>query len=234
MKEVHFFIVCAILVFFGGYIICALNAKEFTPAPSSINGSTELQDASFESLKVNGNLKYRNLQVTTLQVNGSLQGSQLVCDTMKVNGFVNVQDAKIVTVASNGSFKGENVQVKDKIVINGSLDVNNITVLGNIEVKGKSTIKRGTLNQVQIAGKLATFENSTINHITIKKANNSWDINLGFFSFTWHGTSEQVIELKAGTIVSGDIVFESGEGEVRLFDTSEVKGTVKGGKIVRR
>lgn len=186
-----------------------------------INGSSNLSNTKFSNLTVNGSLKFNNLDIeNSLNVNGSVDGKNLICKTYKVNGSSNVENIKTHNIKNSVSFKGNDIYVKNNIFVNGNINAKNITILGTTKIAGNVKIKNGNLNNIEIKNFEATFINSKVNKIIMHSYNSN------------HKHWPHVITLKSNSTVSGDIIFESKNGEVYLLDNSKVEGEIIGGRIV--
>ncbi len=86
-----------------------------------------------------------------------------------------------------------------------------------------------TINHIQITAQNATFIHSNIGNILFKKSKSG----LALFGFQFKNDQTQILELKAGSVVSGDVVFES-EGVIHLFENSMIQGKVFGAKVVKK
>lgn len=193
-------------------ILLGLHISAFANSGSVINGSSYLKKAQYDSLQVNGNLKFTELSIKdAMVVNGNIQGRNLVCGTIKSNGSVDVDGLKAQSIESNGSFLGQNIAIAGAVKFNGGVD-----------------IKNGKLHDVQIESKKSTLIDTQVNgNIHINKTNKSWDfLNAG-------QSSAQIIELKGHTMVTGDVIFE-GNGEVHLFAGAKIEGKVVNGRVVQK
>lgn len=203
----------------------------------TVNGATNIKDVKATDIIATGSFYGDDVQTKTLRVNGAMKADRLVCEKISVNGSVQVKDAKVTDVSVNGSFGGEDVQVAGSVSVNGSFKAANIAVTGDTKIAGSMSVKNGTMNRVQVAAMKATFERSKINQIVVKKGSYDffgYNFRFSFSNLFGFGKQEtQVLELKEGTVVSGDVVFEAGNGEVHLVGNSEIKGVVEGAVVVR-
>lgn len=169
---------------------------------NTINGNARLYDITFESLRINGSLKFRNLSVKEkLYVNGSAVGKKLKCKRLKINGSFNGINIEATEGSVNGSLKGSNITIPEKVKISGKMLATNSN-FGDIEIKG---------NEIKLT-------NSKTKNILVKKT----------------GITPQKLELKKKSIVSGNVVFEAGNGQIYLSGGSKIQGIVKGATIVKK
>ena len=214
-KGLILFTSCLFQCSIGG--ICRVEARGET---QTINGSANLRDVNFSALEVHGRLKFETLFVeNSLEVNGSTKGNHLRCKELQTNGSAKLTDIQATSIESNGSFEGRNIRVEKTLTISGKLEAEHIQVLGTTKVSGSLTVKEGKMNHVQLASTRVTFVHSSVTSLFVEKLQNK---------------TTQIIELQEGSVVSGDITFASGNGEIHLSGDSVVKGKVIGARIVRK
>lgn len=147
-----------------------------------------------------------------------------------VQGSVDFDHQSFNSLTVQGTADLEDVTVKDDLVVQGSLEaedcfLHNITVHGNAsieetKVSGKTQIfglaefDECTLQQVEITSKKVVFEECTALSVVIKGAEVGSTVVLN------------------NTQISDNLVFEKGEGKVKLEGDSEVKGKIIGGSII--
>ena len=195
-------------------VLMSLNVTAFANDQLVINGSTHLNKAEYDTLNVNGNLTFNHLIIkNSIVINGSVQGENLTCATFQSHGSVDINGLQAFSIVSSGSFKGNTITVTNASKFNGEVD-----------------IKKGHLQDLQIASTTPTFIDTEIHgNILIKKAKEGWD----FFGFASHALSTQVLTLKGQTSVSGDISFEE-DGEVHLIDGAKVEGKITNAKVIQK
>ena len=179
---------------------------------TTINNNTSLNKEEYNSLTINGRLRFTDLSIAnTIIINGSIEGQNLKCNTLQVNGQTSIDQLEAKEIKNNGSFNGKN-----------------ITITGNTEINGSIAITNGKLNTIHAAAIKAVFISSEITgDVIVKKAQRYW---------RFLGATEpppQILELKEKSIILGDIIFQD-HGEVHLFDASQVKGKVFNGKVVQK
>lgn len=195
-------------------VLMSLNVTAFANDRLVMNGSIHLKMSEYDALNVNGNLTFHHLVIkNSIVINGSVQGENLTCTTFQSHGSVDINGLNALSIKSNGSFKG-----------------NTITVTGASEFNGEVEIKKGHLQDLQIASTTPTFIDTEIHgSILIKKAKEGWH----FFGFASKASSTQVLKLKGQTCVTGDISFEEG-GEVHLIDGAKVEGKITNAKVIQK
>ncbi len=175
---------------------------------AEINGQVSLKNSQYESLKINGDLAFDNLDVKgELEVNGNKEGKNLKCRKIKSNGSFKIDGLIVEDIESNGSFIGKNVEIAGSGKFNGNVDIQN-----------------GKLNKIEISSDKVIFANSTINKILIKKIDSDSLFQLD--------KNKQIVELYGDSSII-DIEFEE-EGEVHIFNKSQVRGKMMNCEVIRK
>lgn len=163
--------------------------------------------------------------------------ASLLAEPTKAVGGANFGHETLEAIEGTGLIKLNGTTVENGIHISGSLISQNGQI-GSINVSGEvsltaTTVKNGgsimgsfqaVRSKIEapltILGQKTVITNSKLSGITIKK------------DASYKG--KQIIELRLGSIVDGSIHFESGKGEVLLYQGSQVLGSVTGGKIIKK
>lgn len=141
----------------------------------------------------------------------SIDGTGLV----KLNGTTVDHDVHVL-----GSLISQNGEV-GSIHVTGEVNLTGTTVKNGGSIMGSFQAVRSKIEApITILSQKTVITNSKLSGITIKKDS------------AYKG--KQIIELRLGSIVDGPIHFESGKGEVLLYQNSQVLGPVTGGKIVKK
>lgn len=192
-------------------ILLGLNVSAYAKNASIINGSSNLKQQVYDSLQINGALKFKDLTIKeSLIINGKIQGKNLKCRNITSNGSFDVDGFQAQNVKTNGSFKGMNIEITGKSEFNGALEITN-----------------GKLHNIQIVNTLSTLIDTNVSgNINIKKIDKGFRVRPST-------SSVQVLELKGSSLVTGDVIFEE-EGAVYLFDKSKVQGKIVNAKIIEK
>lgn len=192
-------------------ILFGLNIPAYAKNASIINGSSNLKQQVYDSLEVNGALKFKDLTIKeSLIINGKIQGKNLKCRNITSNGSFDVDGFQAQNVKTNGSFKGMNIEITGKSEFNGALEITN-----------------GKLHNIQVVNTLSTLVDTNVSgNISIKKIDKGFGVRPST-------SSVQVLELKGSSLVTGDVIFEE-EGTVYLFDKSKVQGKIVNAKIIEK
>lgn len=192
-------------------ILLGLNVSAYAKNASIINGSSNLKQQVYDSLQINGALKFKDLTIKeSLIINGKIQGKNLKCRNITSNGSFDVDGFQAQNVKTNGSFKGMNIKITGKSEFNGALEITN-----------------GKLHNIQIVNTLSTLIDTNVSgNINIKKIDKGFRVRPST-------SSVQVLELKGSSLVTGDVIFEE-EGAVYLFDKSKVQGKIVNAKIIEK
>lgn len=174
------------------------------------------------SVNVTGNLDATNAHLNRIHVKGNTYlTASTATDFMEVTGNVHANDVNIVGNTNVvGNFNGSHTIFQSETRVVGNIDCKvcifkaNTTFVGEVNARNSDFLRDLMLNANH-----ADFHNSKIGgDIMVKKPSDGQD---------------QTITLSENSIVN-NIVFESGRGIVVLVDTSKVKGSVRGGKIIRK
>ncbi|MCH1429452.1 MAG: hypothetical protein GWP59_08975 [Chlamydiales bacterium] len=150
-------------------------------------------------------------------------------------GYHNIQREVIEDLDFKGSIDLEGVEVKKTtkvqgaakieggrfldLIVSGVLDVEDAKIQGNTEVIGELDAESTEFQQqLMFTGEELELKSSTANDIVIKVNGSKKHI--------------QRLHIKEGSKVSGNITFESGNGEVVIDEESSFSGNLEGGKIV--
>lgn len=157
-----------------------------------------------------------------------------------INGSYHINHAVIDRgIKVNGqAILGEDVLVKEHIVINGSLTAKKVDFESNLDANGTasltdSTVKGNAFFSGTLSTKNSTFTNS-INLLTSKSEFNHCQINGLTVQALPFINGVQKIWLANRTTVTGDILFQSGIGKVYIDTTSAVQGHIIGGSLIHK
>lgn len=155
-------------------------------------------------------------------INGSYKVSNMVItEKIKVNGEAILGQGTLVkeVMVINGSLKAQGVTFEAEMFANGKADISQVKLQGNAHFSGKVTASDcQSFEKFILFAQKTDFSNCHFQDLLIKKN--------PYFN------TKQIIRLKNNSVVNGDITFESGNGEVYLDNSSQVKGEVHGGKKV--
>lgn len=185
-------------------ILLGFNIAACAKESVTINGSSNLIKAEYDSLEVNGVLAFQDLSIkNSIIVNGSLAGKNLKCRSMESNGSVDIDGLQTQTVEINGSFSAKNVAISGTAIFNGAVKIAN-----------------GTIQEVEISSKAANMTNVVVNgNINIRSGNNN--------------TLPQILRLQGKTVVKGDVIFEE-DGKIYLSDSAKIEGQVVNASIIQK
>ena len=184
------------------------------------SGSKEFKNANFADLTVHGAVAFDHLEVgNKLLVDGALNGDYLKCSELNVNGAINADHIIVKNGEISGSFAGDDIKIEGNLTVSGSISSKNIMVGGKFIVDGLVDIENGDLSDVAMKAASMDFSASKIKSILVHSIK---------------GPDEQILTLSKNTVVTGDIEFESGKGQIIMTKGSSVKGHVKGAQIVNK
>lgn len=154
-----------------------------------------------------------------------------------LNGSHSLGGETFDTITSSGLLKLNGTRIQQMLQVSGSLLAQSAR-LGALEVYGEANLSQSTVNRpstiigylraqgthfeapLTLGAAKAVFTSCRIDSITVRKEEGH--------------KAKQTLELKQGTIVNGNITFESDRGEVCIYPGSQVLGKVIGGKIIRK
>lgn len=151
-------------------------------------------------------------------------------------GSVSCGSGTVTDLSGNGMVTVDGTTVLKETMVNGLLKANNAT-FGRLQIHGSATLTKCIINDV------ADFKGSV--NAASSQFKNQLDIysNLSRFIDTQiasnihvHHTDnpKQVLHLEKNSVVSGDIIFDDGHGEVVLHGNAHVLGKVVGGKVINQ
>lgn len=105
----------------------------------------------------------------------------------------------------------------ESLTIYGGLIASNLTVSGKTTIFGVITADDSTFNDLELASDASVLTNSKANKVNVIADKDK----------------KQELTLKGTTVISGDVVFESGKGELHTDKDVVIKGQVKGAVVVK-
>ncbi|MBM18091.1 MAG: hypothetical protein CL947_03445 [Epsilonproteobacteria bacterium] len=161
---------------------------------------------------------------------------------MTINGSAKLQNSAFIKLIVNGSADVQEITVTKQFIINGSLEAIDSN-FENVIANGTSAFtKCKVVNKAHVSG-TAYFQNSDVDKVEVISNAIEFE-NCKVVSVVMKKVSiflrllglfrfSQKIVLN-DTVVAGDIVFESGNGTVVLQRASRVVGKIIGGKIIQK
>lgn len=155
-------------------------------------------------------------------INGSYQAKQkTLLQQLKVNGLVVL---------------GPQVEVCNDLIVNGKLDAKYTSFNFLLNVNGTTIINDCIVNQAEICGSLQLL-NSRVNKKILFLGTQAFFSNTQLCSLYVKKLPfiniKQVCKFQNNCSIIGDVIFESGCGEVHLDESSNIIGSVKGGHVIQ-
>lgn len=170
---------------------------------AKLQGNSDIQNASFDRLNLNGNGSLVSSQVNTFNVRGSVYAKDVM-----VKGDTNVL----------GKFYGANTTIANNAKFVGVIDCDHCRFQKNTALYGDVVMSDSeVLGSLSLNSAKNDFYQSKLNDIVVKKS-------------VHH--EKQVISLNHGTTAK-NIRFEGQGGVVMLDSSSSVLGKVENGTIVK-
>lgn len=215
---------------------CLFSTQEqVTNKKHRVNGQAVFNTAHFTSLEVNGSLTFDHLSVDEdIIINGSTKGDYLTCGQLRTNGQSTLNNVTIKSLKSNGACSLHHACIDNDISAHGSLNLEKVTVAGTIKIHGKLFAQESSVKNIEIHAQRAYLSSTKVSGSILVKELTSESSFWDFFGFTQKKRKNtQILEVKNGSCITENIIFEY-PGEIHLYDTSEIKGTVTQAKIIRK
>jgi hypothetical protein len=155
-------------------------------------------------------------------INGSYKVSDtVVTEKLKINGEAVLGQGTVVKemMVINGSLKAQGVKFEAELFANGNADIKQVRLQADAHFNGNLNASDSEFfKKFYALSQQSDYSNCQFKDIVIKK--NPY-IN-----------TKQIIRLMNNSIVNGDVIFESGKGEVYLDANSQIKGEVHGGRKI--
>jgi len=141
----------------------------------------------------------------------------LIQGPLTIYGRFNADDLKVQgPVTIYGRTALHDINFKDDFTVYGKVDLNNGRIVGETTIYGKACIEECHMNDLIVYAKKITLTSSTVKNIYMKEK------------------SRKTTVILVGSKVEGDIVFDSGKGNVILERGAFVAGKVRGGDIIKK
>jgi len=143
-----------------------------------------------------------------------------VVNSLSGNGMVEVNGTAVIGATTiNGLLNASDAKFSS-LDVNGSVNLMQCTITGSSEIKG-SLVASSTKfeNKLDVYSEITRFVNSKIN---------------GDLHLRHTDSFKQVVYLDNFSEVSGNIIFDDGDGEVIVRGSSKISGKVVGGHAVNK
>jgi hypothetical protein len=182
-----------------------------------ISGSGEFNDMILEDVVGSGSMDAENSEFKTFIVNGSLDFADIkVIEILTVIGSAKGKGLESKRLVVSGSCIGENIIVTGDAIVEGGLEVINSKMQAHTTIVGELKARRSKFHDLEVDSNEIILSDSTTHNITINESS-EYDT--------------QKIILKGKTIISGDIIFKSGRGQVVKDKDAVIKGKIEGGML---
>lgn len=188
-----------LLAFYGGSQL--LCSVQATPSSKTAYfGPTSLSNEVHPQLTISGRATLLNVTVT---------GSAIL------NGPAYLTNSRFQALQVNGSLSGLTLFCQT-LEVNGPTQLTNPTINKAMQIRGPLTVNGGTLPHVEVAADTVTLKDVHLTSIT-------------FLPNHPDHPQPQTLILEGETLLTGDVIFESGQGRMRKAETSVLKGALTGG-----
>lgn len=196
-------------------IILLLGASTLCQA-QTFYGPTHLGDQKFEDLSIFGPAELNKITADSLTVHGALAFDNLTAPKkLEVFGPTEGKNSNVGDITVAGPLQLDHCKVKS-LNIAGPFRAKHLTVENTSSFIGPFEVLDSHFQDLSVTADKAAFANTQVKNIVMKKNNDP---------------KEQIISLSGTTVVSGDITFEAGKGQVMLDKTAKLQGKVKGGTL---
>jgi hypothetical protein len=177
-------------------------------------GNTRLNSNTYEQLTLNGPSDLQDIKTKSLTANGSLRFQNLeVTNEAIFNGSVSGENGIFDRLTIHGALEGRHIIIKT-LEAWGPVSLTDSKIEGNVKIIGPLSATKSHLNDITVAGS-SSLEDVSVNNIFFNKKSN-----------------KKTLTLSGNTVVSGNITFESGQGEVIVSgDNVKIQGKIKGGEL---
>lgn len=165
----------------------------------------------------NGLINLEHVDLQKITGNGSAKFRYSKFESIDVNGELDIKDTVVAdSIKINGDMEASNVTCKN-LIVSGSLESNNIIVKKDAMINGYLKAKNSKFEDINATAEKIMLFNTHVNNIIVQSIKDK--------------KTQQII-LNGNTTINGNIIFESGIGEVLLL-SKEVKifGKVNGGTV---
>lgn len=150
------------------------------------------------------------------------------------NGSVICNQGTTSSLTTNGMASIDNTIISGKTQTSGYLKANN-SKFESLKSNGQAVLSNCTIEKdAAINGQLmaeSTIFNNNLNlHSSQSKLSDS-RVNKNVH--VYHSNSKQSMLLLKGSTIDGDVIFDDGNGEIIMDKSSQINGSVIGGKVIQ-
>jgi hypothetical protein len=188
----------------------------FSANADTFNGPTKLSSNSkLTNITIYGPANLDQIQTDSITVTGPAEFEDITTSQgIEVTGPTKGKNIKSSSLTVTGPLKVENLST-NSLVVMGPTKLEHSTINGSTTITGPLKAKDSKFNDITVTAGEIELKKSLVKSILVKK-------DLAY--------STQVLTLNS-TMVSGDVIFESGQGKIILENGSKIQGTVTGAKI---
>lgn len=154
-------------------------------------------------------------------INGSYDVKKvLITNSLCINGQAKLVDGVVAekNITVNGKLLSQKATFQSDLTVNGDVSLQDTIIRGDAQFRGRINAKDSVLNSVEILSDQSFFNNCQLKNLIIKELPKNNRL--------------QRITLTHNTQITGDIIFNSGHGEVLCDARSKVQGKIIGGKLI--
>jgi hypothetical protein len=185
----------------------------------SFTGVTILEKQHLREASFMGPTQLKEITAKSISVMGPFQFNHLEVekDTVIEGPVANSEHGVFDSLEITGPLVAKNVACS-KLDATGPVDVTELSVSGEATITGPLKASKSTFQNLTIWADEISLEDIKIKDILVKN-------NKG---------KKQVLHLKGKTVVTGNIIFESGKGTVEQGSEVNVQGEIKGATVEKK
>lgn len=196
------------------FICCFCLANAFADV---YTGPVEVSLKFFDNLTVNGPAKLKLLRTKTLDIQGPVEFHSIdVAGNATIIGNVKGYKGKFSLLQVTGSLEADEV-ICDDLDVKGQVTASSLIVKNQAKIEGSLTAQHSQFKTLVVNGDNITLNDVQADSLTVGK-----------------DVKKPVLVLQGATVINGDVIFESGDGLIRVKSPqAKIKGTVKGATTSR-
>jgi len=180
-------------------------------------GPADLSSKTYDNLTINGPADLKEIKTNSLNINGPLTFKGLeVKNNTSIKGPTKGKNGTFADLSIAGPLEARKM-ICNALEVKGPVSLTDFEVKGNAAISGPVAAQKGVFQDLTVYAPEITLKDVMVKNIVVKKLDKHH--------------KKPTIELQGKTIVSGNITFESGDGEVTQEKGSKIEGKIMGGTL---
>jgi|GEM_PF-3805221 len=202
------------------FSILFLNVNAWAAETTNYIGPTSLSDVQLSDIIITGPANLVNVTLSFAKIVGTLQFEKLTVDNeINIIGPVDGALGKFNNLIVTGSLSIEDTEINSLKVV-GPTRLENVKIKNSANIVGYFEAKKSTLHNITITSDDAKLSHTTVNNILVEKN-----------SHKFNSPRTQTLKIENGTIINGNITFESKLGKILTSKDSKINGKIIGAAI---